>query len=74
MNNNIKLIIELVENLESDFEVSINKDKIFRKILKNRALEILSNLKKDQDRFVNIEYNDIFEDLIERVISIVGQL
>ena len=74
MKDNIKPIIELVENLESDFNNKDQGNNESNKLLKDRAYSILSGLKRNQDNPENEEYDDVLEDLIVRVIEIIGQL
>jgi len=64
MKDTIKELIELVDNLEKNVE-SNNKEQV---------LELLSKLKRAQDDPANEEHDDEYEDLIFRVIYIIGQL
>jgi len=64
MKDTIKELAELVENLEKNVEAT-NKE---------QALELLAKLKRAQDDPANEEYDDDYEDLIFRMIYIVGQL
>jgi len=64
MKDTIKGLAELVEKLENNIEAT-NKE---------QALELLAKLKRAQDDPANEEYDDDYEDLIFRMIYIVGQL
>ena len=64
MKDTIKELAELVEKLENNIEAT-NKE---------QALELLAKLKRAQDDPANEEYDDDYEDLIFRMIYIVGQL
>lgn len=69
----IKNYTREVEIIENKFE-SLAEDKNSRDKLKEEAHEILAKLKKDQDNMDYFDLNDDFEDLIFRLITIIGQL
>lgn len=62
-----------VEALEAKFE-SVSDDSLTRENLKEETHEVLARLKKDQDTEAYFDLNDDFEELIFRLISIIGQL
>ena len=73
MNDQLITLKQSVANLEKDFEM--NKDiEGSPNSMKENALELLNSLKQGQDNPVNFDLNDTYEDLIFRVITVVGQL
>lgn len=70
----IKLKNKLVEDLENKFNQQDVKDKSTIEAFKNEALDVLSGLKRAQDKPENEEIDESLEELIFRVIKLVGQL
>lgn len=71
--NLIKNYTKEVEAIEIKFD-SLLQDQSSKDRLKEEAHEVLARLKKDQDTEEYFDLNDDFEDLIFRLISIIGQL
>lgn len=71
MKENIKLLITEVESLTNDFNL---KDKATKPVTKEIALTLLSKLKRSQDDPINESFNDIIEEQISTVITVVGQI
>ena len=74
MNDIIGKLTESVTKLENEFDTAIKGNKESSEEFKERSLELLAKLKRAQDDPANEEYDDDFEDLIFKVIYIVGQL
>ena len=74
MKDTIKELTELVENLESTFAAFEKENKESSELSKEQILELLAKLKRGQDDPANEEYDEDYEDLIFRVIYIVGRL
>jgi len=74
MNNTLKKLKIAFNSLEQDFNNlnKNNKDEVNK--MKDNALNLLSTLKRNQDKPENKEFEDSYEDLIYEVIDIVGQL
>lgn len=74
MSDIIKAMTIDVESLEKNFELLDKDNKESSESLKDSVLELLARLKRNQDEPENEDDEDIFEDLIYRVILILGQL
>ncbi len=74
MKVDIKPIIESVEKLEIDFNNRDQNNNESCVKIKDIAYDVLASLKRHQDKPDNEEFDDVFEDLIFRVIKMVGQL
>lgn len=74
MSNIIKTLTRDVEILEKEYEALNMDDKSAVKSFEGVVLELLAKLKRNQDKTENEELEDDFEDLIYRVILILGQL
>ncbi len=74
MNDIIKKFNHEVENLEKNFEALDMNNKASVKSFEEVILELLAKLKRNQDKSENEDKEDDFEDLIYRVIIILGQL
>jgi len=72
--------VDLIENYTKEVEAievkfdSLPQDQGSKDKLKEEAHEVLARLKKNQDTEEYFDLNDDFEDLIFRLISIIGQL
>lgn len=74
MSDIIKRLTVSVEGLEKNFEVLDMNDEASVKLFERDILELLASLKRQQDMTGNEDLEDDFEDLIYRVILILGQL
>jgi len=74
MKDTINKLTVLVENLESEFEAFEKESNESSKLSKKQVLELLAKLKRAQDDPANEKYDEDYEDLIFKVIYIVGQL
>ena len=74
MSDIIKSMTVDVEELEKKFEAVDMKNKTSVKSFEALVLELLAKLKRNQDKTGNEELEDDFEDLIYRVILVLGQL
>ena len=74
MSDIIKSMTEGVDNLEKNFEALNMDNKTSVKSFESVVLELLASLKRHQDKPENEDKEDDFEDLIYRVILILGQL
>lgn len=74
MNDTIKQFNNEVEKLERNFETLDMGNKSSVKSFEEVVLELLAKLKRNQDKLENEDTEDDFEDLIYRVILILGQL
>jgi hypothetical protein len=74
MSDIIKSMTIDVESLEKNFELLDKDNKESSESLKDGVLELLASLKHNQDEPENEADEDDFEDLIYRVILILGQL
>lgn len=74
MKDNIKLFKEKVENLENKYSILDKSDNEATASMKESVLELLASLKHHQDEPENEAHEEYFEDLIYRVIIILGEL
>ena len=74
MSDIIKVLTTSVENLEKDYEALDMNNKTSVKAFEVVVLELLASLKRNQDKVGNEALEDDFEDLIYRVILVLGQL
>ena len=74
MSDIIKSMTVDVEELEKKFEAVDMENKTSVKSFEALVLELLAKLKRNQDKTGNEELEDDFEDLIYRVILVLGQL
>ncbi|WP_299114831.1 hypothetical protein [uncultured Winogradskyella sp.] len=74
MNDIIKILTKDVEALEKNYEALNMDDKVAVKSFEDVVLELLARLKRNQDKEGNEDLEDDLEDLIYRVILILGQL
>ena len=74
MGDIIKTFTTSVEELEKNYEALDMDNKTSVKSFEAVVLELLASLKRHQDKPGNEELEDDFEDLIYRVILILGQL
>lgn len=74
MSDIIKTLTTSVQDLEKNFEALNLNDFTSVKAFESHVLELLANLKRNQDKPEYEHLEDDFEDLIYRVIIILGQL
>lgn len=74
MKESIEILIKKVENLEKKFETLDMKNETSVKLFEGDVLELLASLKRNQDNPENEDMEDDFEDLIYKVILVLGQL
>ena len=74
MSDIIKQFDQEVEKLEKSFEALDMNSKVSVKSFEGVVLELLAKLKRSQDKEENVNLEDDFEDLIYRVILVLGQL
>nr|WP_321233991.1 hypothetical protein [uncultured Psychroserpens sp.] len=74
MSDIIKRFTIEVEELEKNFDALNMDDKAAVKSFEGVVLELLARLKRNQDKEGNEDLEDDLEDLIYRVIIILGQL
>jgi len=74
MNDIIKTFTRDVEELEKNYEAVDKDNKTTVKSFEGDVLKLLASLKRHQDKEGNEDLEDDFEDLIYRVIIILGQL
>ena len=74
MSDIIKTLTKDVEELEKNYEALNMDDKVAVKSFEAVVLELLGRLKRNQDKEGNEDLEDDLEDLIYRVILILGQL
>ncbi|MBC2843851.1 hypothetical protein [Winogradskyella flava] len=74
MSDIIKSLTKDVEELEKNYEALNMDDKTAVTSFESIVLELLARLKRNQDKIENEDLEDDFEDLIYRVIIILGQL
>jgi len=74
MSDIIKTLTKEVEELENNKETLNMDDKSAVKSFEAVVLELLAKLKRNQDKPENEDLEDDLEDLIYRVILILGQL
>jgi len=74
MGDIIKTLTASVEDLEKNYEALDMDNKTSVKSFEGVVLELLSKLKRNQDKKGNEDLEDELEDLIYRVILILGQL
>lgn len=74
MKDHIKTLIKKAEKIENEFSMKGDYINETSKSLKERALIILASLKRAQDDPVNEDEDDVLEDLISTIITIVGKL
>lgn len=74
MSDIIKTLTTDVEELEKNYEALNMDDKASVKSFEGVVLELLARLKRNQDKEGNEDLEDELEDLIYRVILILGQL
>jgi hypothetical protein len=70
----IETLTTSVDELEKNFEALDMDNKADVKSFEGTVLELLASLKRNQDKPENEDKEDDFEDLIYRVILILGQL
>lgn len=74
MGDIIKTLTVRVEDLEKNYEALDMDNKTSVKAFEEVVLELLAILKRSQDKSGNEHLEDELEDLIYRVILILGQL
>ncbi|OUS01651.1 hypothetical protein A9Q86_07735 [Flavobacteriales bacterium 33_180_T64] len=74
MSDSIKTLTIAVEELEKNYEALDMDNKSSVKSFEEVVLELLARLKRHQDKPGNEELEDDLEDLIYRVILVLGQL
>lgn len=74
MSNVINQFNKEVKGLENKFETIDMGNKVSVKSFEGVVLELLAKLKRNQDKSENEDLEDEFEDLIYKVILILGQL
>ncbi|ALJ05575.1 hypothetical protein APS56_10770 [Pseudalgibacter alginicilyticus] len=74
MSDIIKTFTLSVEELEKNYEILDMDSKTSVKSFEGVVLELLAKLKRSQDKEGNEDLEDDLEDLIYRVILILGQL
>lgn len=74
MSDIIRTFTASVEELEKNYEALDMGNKTSVKAFEGVVLELLASLKRHQDKAGNELLEDDFEDLIYRVIIILGQL
>ncbi|MDG5491110.1 hypothetical protein [Psychroserpens sp. SPM9] len=74
MSDIIKTLSADVDELEKSYEALDMDNKADVKSFESVVLELLAKLKRNQDKEGNEDLEDDFEDLIYRVIIILGQL
>ncbi len=74
MSDIIKTMSIAVDTLEKNYEAVDMDNKTAIKLFEGDVLELLSSLKRNQDKPENEKIEDDLEDLIYRVILVLGQL